>query len=103
MPSSMPHSLGLDERARFKLGDWAVDLHGQFELILCNPPYVEAGASLPRDVAEWEPYRALFADTDGLSEYRRIAPALPRLLAEGASPASKSARVNNPQSPISHP
>jgi release factor glutamine methyltransferase len=77
------HSLGLDKRARFKLGDWAVDLHGQFELILCNPPYVEAGAHLPRDVVEWEPYRALFADADGLSEYRRIAPALPRLLAEG--------------------
>jgi release factor glutamine methyltransferase len=75
--------LDLEERARFKLGDWARDLHGQFDLILCNPPYVERGAELPRDVAEWEPCGALFAGEDGLSEYRRVAPEIPRLLAPG--------------------
>lgn len=75
--------LDLDERARFKLGDWALGLEGQFDLILCNPPYVEAAADLPRDVAEWEPPEALFAGADGLTEYRRLAPELPRLLAPG--------------------
>jgi release factor glutamine methyltransferase len=75
--------LDLEERARFKLGDWARDLRGQFDLILCNPPYVERGAGLPRDVTLWEPSGALFAGEDGLSEYRRLAPEIPRLLAHG--------------------
>ncbi|HEY5721263.1 MAG TPA: peptide chain release factor N(5)-glutamine methyltransferase [Allosphingosinicella sp.] len=76
-------ALGLAGRARFQAGDWAKDLHGQFDLILCNPPYVERGADLPRDVADWEPHQALFAAADGLREIRRIAPDLPRLLAPG--------------------
>ena len=76
-------ALGLDERARFRLGDWARGLDGRFDLILCNPPYVEAGADLPVDVADWEPAEALFAAADGLSEYRRLAPEIPRLLAPG--------------------
>jgi release factor glutamine methyltransferase len=75
--------LELDERARFKRGDWADGLEGQFDLVLCNPPYVERGADLPRDVADWEPDEALFAAADGLSEYRRLAPQIPRLLAPG--------------------
>ncbi|MET1110851.1 MAG: peptide chain release factor N(5)-glutamine methyltransferase [Allosphingosinicella sp.] len=75
--------LELDARARFRRGDWAAGLDGQFDLILCNPPYVESGADLPRDVADWEPHQALFAAADGLSEYRRLAPDIPRLLAPG--------------------
>jgi release factor glutamine methyltransferase len=75
--------LGLADRACFRRGDWAEGLEGRFDLILCNPPYVEAGADLPRDVARWEPPEALFAAADGLSELRRLAPALPPLLAPG--------------------
>jgi release factor glutamine methyltransferase len=75
--------LGLAGRAAFRLGDWAVGLDEQFDLVLCNPPYVEEGADLPRDVVEWEPHEALFAAADGLSHYRRIAPQVPRLLAPG--------------------
>jgi release factor glutamine methyltransferase len=68
--------LGLSDRAELRLGDWLDDIGAPFDLILCNPPYVEADATLPRDVAEWEPRQALFAAADGLSEYRRLAPAL---------------------------
>jgi release factor glutamine methyltransferase len=75
--------LGLAERAELRLGDWGEGLDGRFDLILCNPPYVESAAELPRDVAEWEPHEALFAAADGLSEYRRLAPQIPRLLAPG--------------------
>jgi release factor glutamine methyltransferase len=75
--------LGLAARASFRRGDWAEGLGGRFDLILCNPPYVEAGAALPRDVAEWEPHEALYAAEDGLGAYRRLAPALSRLLAPG--------------------
>lgn len=75
--------LGLADRARFRLGDWGAGIAERFDLILCNPPYVEAGASLPREVAEWEPAEALFAAADGLSELRRLAAEMPPLLAPG--------------------
>jgi release factor glutamine methyltransferase len=75
--------LGLSARAEFRRGDWGEGLDERFDLILCNPPYVETGADLPRDVADWEPPEALFADADGLSEYRRLAPQISRLLAPG--------------------
>ena len=73
--------LGLAERAAFRLGDWGEGLDARFDLILCNPPYVEDSAKLPRDVAEWEPREALFAGPDGLDDYRRLAPQVGRLLA----------------------
>jgi release factor glutamine methyltransferase len=75
--------LGLSARAALRRGAWAEGIDERFDLILCNPPYVEAGAELPRDVAGWEPPEALFAAADGLSEYRRLAPEIPRLLAPG--------------------
>ena len=75
--------LGLAGRAEFREGDWAGGIEERFDLILCNPPYVESGANLPRDVAEWEPAEALFAAADGLSEYRRLAPEVGRLLGPG--------------------
>jgi release factor glutamine methyltransferase len=75
--------LGLAPRADFRPGDWAAGIEEPFDLILCNPPYVESAADLPRDVAQWEPPEALFAAADGLSDYRRLAPDIPRLLAPG--------------------
>jgi release factor glutamine methyltransferase len=75
--------LGLSGRAVFRRGDWAKGVDERFDLVLCNPPYVEAGAELPREVVEWEPPEALFAEADGLSEYRRLAPQIPPLLATG--------------------
>lgn len=70
-------------RAEFRLGDWDEGLDERFDLILCNPPYVEAGAGLPPEVAGWEPGGALYAGADGLAAYRRLAPAFGRLLAPG--------------------
>lgn len=74
--------LGMADRATFRQGDWAKGVQARFDLLLCNPPYVEAGAALPRDVAEWEPASALYAGADGLDDYRRLAPAIGGLLAE---------------------
>lgn len=73
--------LGMEERARFRLGDWAHGLKGQFDLILCNPPYVGAGEPLPREVRDHEPDIALFAGADGLEAYRVLVPQLAPLLA----------------------
>ncbi len=76
-------ALEMDERARFTRGDWATDLHGQFDLILCNPPYIGTAEELGPEVRDHEPASALFAGADGLDDYRRIIPDLPRLLAPG--------------------
>lgn len=75
--------LGLASRAEMRIGDWGEGVEERFDLILCNPPYVEEGANLPRDVVAWEPHEALFAAPDGLAEYRRLAPQIPRLLSPG--------------------
>jgi release factor glutamine methyltransferase len=74
--------LGLADRARFFVGDWATAVSGKFDAILANPPYVasEALALLPREVACYDPWRALDGGGDGLRSYRKIAEAAPRLL-----------------------
>lgn len=76
-------NLGMAKRTRFRIGDWADDIEERFDLVLCNPPYVESGAKLARDVAGHEPHPALFAGPDGLDDYRRLAPMLGRLMAPG--------------------
>ena len=68
-------------RATFRLGNWGEGLDERFDLILCNPPYIQAGADLPPDVARHEPAAALYAGADGLDAWRVIAPQLPSLLA----------------------
>jgi release factor glutamine methyltransferase len=74
--------LGMAARARFQKGDWAKEVTGSFDLILCNPPYVETAAHLTPEVMA-EPHEALFSGADGLDDYRRLIPQLPPLLAPG--------------------
>ena len=75
--------LALTDRARFLAGDWAAALAGRFDLVLCNPPYIESAAiaGLMPEVARHEPASALDGGADGLDAYRRIIADLPRLLA----------------------
>lgn len=75
--------LGVSRRAEFRAGDWGNGVKDRFDLILCNPPYVESEAPLAPDILLWEPHGALFAGVDGLSDYRLLAPQLGRLLAAG--------------------
>lgn len=79
--------LGLANRATFQVGDWAKGLHERFDLVLCNPPYVASDAATGPGVAEYEPAEALFAGSDGLDEYRRLAPQIGGLLAPGGMAA----------------
>jgi release factor glutamine methyltransferase len=76
--------LGVAGRVEWRPGDWTDGVESRFDLILCNPPYVAAGAELPPDVADWEPAEALYAGPDGLADYRRLAPLLGPLLAPRA-------------------
>jgi release factor glutamine methyltransferase len=74
---------GLQGRAAFLAGDWAACVQGGFDLVLCNPPYIESGAiaGLMPEVAGHEPARALDGGPDGLAAYARVTASLPGLLA----------------------
>ena len=75
-------SLGMADRAVFLTGSWADALDQTFDLVLSNPPYIEAAdvAGLMPEVARYEPLSALAAGADGLDAYRAIIAGLPRLL-----------------------
>jgi release factor glutamine methyltransferase len=80
-------NLGLADRSAFLCGNWDGALNARFDLVLSNPPYVATPdlARLMPDVAEYEPSTALDGGVDGLTAYRAILDALPRLLAPGGS------------------
>jgi len=56
-----------------------------FDMILCNPPYVPFAEydSLPSDVRDYEPHRALFGGQSGLEVYRRLLPEVSSRLVSG--------------------
>ncbi len=78
--------VGVSERAQWLQRDWTqpnwTDGLGTFDLILCNPPYVEKAAKLDPDVRNYEPGSALFAGPDGLDDYRIVIPQLRDLMTE---------------------
>jgi len=65
--------LGLSNVA-FAQGDWLEPLEGAaFELIVSNPPYIEAGdPHLAQGDLRFEPASALVSGADGLDDVRRI-------------------------------
>lgn len=79
--------LNLSARAAFLAADWSAPLAGQFDLVLCNPPYIatETLPSLMPEVVEHEPATALDGGIDGLDAYAKLIPALPNLLTSGGS------------------
>ena len=79
--------LGFGERAEFRHlswceAGWSAGL-GQFDLILCNPPYIEDGTALDATVVLYEPLSALFAGPVGLNDYRILIPQISALCAAG--------------------
>jgi release factor glutamine methyltransferase len=81
--SANARRLGFENRAKFRIGDWANGIDEAFYLVLCNPPYVAEDEPLEPGVVDHEPGEALFAGPEGLDSLRRIAPEIPRLLARG--------------------
>lgn len=70
-------SLGLSSRIDLRQSNWfeAISPAESFDAIVSNPPYVarEDERGLPREVRDYEPALALFADpNDDLSSYRAI-------------------------------
>lgn len=77
---------GLAARARFLAGDWDAALSGTYDVIVSNPPYLADFEieTLAPEVRGHDPRLALSGGPDGLDSYRKVLPALRRLLAPGA-------------------
>jgi release factor glutamine methyltransferase len=87
--------------SRAASGDTAVTLHcgdvadpellggldGRTDLVLCNPPYVPAGATVPPEVSRHDPPSAVFAGEDGLAVIPQVVRAGARLLRDGGGVA----------------
>ena len=83
-------ALGVAGRATLLYGDWREadwtrPLGGPFDLVVSNPPYIEAGTidGLMPEVARYEPRLALDGGPDGVAPYHLIAAAAPQLIAPG--------------------
>ncbi|UCU97286.1 50S ribosomal protein L3 N(5)-glutamine methyltransferase [Acidovorax radicis] len=76
---------GLQDRIQLQLSDGLDALPGPWDLILCNPPYVNAAsmAALPAEY-QAEPELALAGGTDGMDFVRRLFAAAPACMSEDA-------------------
>jgi len=74
--------LGLADRAAWRCDSWGGNLTESFDLVISNPPYIPSAEidRLMPEVARYEPRLALDGGADGLTCYREIAAAMPRLL-----------------------
>lgn len=74
----------MGDRCDFMIGDWTHNIEQyvgeRFDMILCNPPYIAKDEILMRDVIDYEPSSALFADNKGYSDYQILIPMLHILL-----------------------
>ncbi len=79
--------LGLAGRVIFLLGDLLAPLPELVDVLIANLPYVPPrdAATLPPDVARFEPAVALYSSDDGLSHLRRLFEQAPAHLRPGAS------------------
>jgi release factor glutamine methyltransferase len=77
--------LHLTTRATFHLSDWFGAIHGRFDLIVSNPPYIAAAEmpALSPEVRDHEPHLALTPGGDGLDAYRTITRGAPARLLDG--------------------
>jgi len=69
-------------KIKFVLSDLFKDVHGRFDLVLANLPYVPDGTRRQLEL-DYEPSLALYGGTDGLDYYRQFLPALSAHLAPG--------------------
>lgn len=69
----------------FVQSDLFSKIHGRFNLIVCNPPYIRSTDidGLQREVRDYEPRVALDGGEDGLDFYRRLAKEVTRYIAKG--------------------
>jgi release factor glutamine methyltransferase len=78
---------GVSEHIRFLLGDLfepleELDIRGQMDIIVSNPPYVQAGdlSTLQPEVRDYEPEMALISGPEGTEMAKRIIQRAPEYL-----------------------
>jgi release factor glutamine methyltransferase len=59
------------------------DLRGVTDVVLCNPPYVPDGTTVPAEVADHDPAEAVFGGPDGLAVIRPVIALAAALLRPG--------------------
>ena len=74
---------GMSERIHLHSSDGLAALRGPYDLVLCNPPYVNSDsmAALPTEYQQ-EPEISLAGGTDGMDFIRPMLAALPQVLSE---------------------
>ena len=75
------------------------DLAGSVDVITANPPYIPAGATVEREVAEHDPPAALWGGPDGLDVVRAVERAAARLLRPGGAVGVEHADVQGESVP----
>lgn len=77
--------LGLQFQMERTRSSWFDQIAGEFDLIVSNPPYVDAAtyATLAPEITRWEPKIALTPGADGLEAYRIITAGAPAHLIPG--------------------
>lgn len=75
----------LNANVKFKQSDMFQNIGGKFNLIVCNPPYIETATieTLDKSVKDYEPRLALDGGADGLKFYRILAEQAPKHLEKG--------------------
>ncbi|MCT4574841.1 MAG: peptide chain release factor N(5)-glutamine methyltransferase, partial [Alphaproteobacteria bacterium] len=66
------NSLKLKDRCKFIKSNWFDNVHGEFDIIISNPPYVKKDEKLSKEVYNYDPHLALFAENEGLNCYEEI-------------------------------
>lgn len=79
--------LGLEARAEFRTASALDGIHGPFDLLVSNPPYISTDAigGLEPAVRDYDPRAALEGGFDGLDVYRAIACGLGRCVPDGVA------------------
>ena len=75
-----PHTAGRVSLHAADFADALSGLDGAVDLVISNPPYIPVGASVPPEVAEYDPAGALWGGEDGLDAIRVVEAAARRLL-----------------------
>jgi len=78
-------SLGLENRASFRQGNWAQGIDQKFDLLVSNPPYIASKVipELDENVQKYDPILALDGGEDGLQAYKIIFSEIFRILNPG--------------------
>lgn len=73
------------DRISFAISDGLDDVHGTFDLLVSNPPYIPTGdiAGLETEVRRFDPKAALDGGPDGLDFYRMLAATVPKVVPDG--------------------